>query len=199
MRLGFLEFIKEDTIEASTKAGTMSLWHGGNLENESEATKKQAKGRFEYAPGLYLTTHYDTAKGYSKGSRKLYLITIEKGNSLEDSLIDIEDVIKFVKSTIVKKDQSLILDRLEKYLSSGKIKGYIFVNILLNNKLIKESNSDKLRDFLISQDIDYSVVPNAFGWGETMIVLFNMKKIKEKIIVKPNDKIIEFDLPTGFN
>ena len=189
MLLTFVEYLREDTITASTAKDTMSLWHGGNLEVDLEATKKQAKGRFEFAPGLYLTTHYDTGLKYSKGLRKLYLVTIEKGNLLEKSLIDIDKATEFVKKNITKKDQTMVFDRFEKYIDSGVIKGYIFVNILLNNNLIKESNSDKLRDFLIMQGVDYSEVNNPFGWNEKMIVLFNMKKIRIKIIFKPNDKI----------
>ncbi len=32
--------------------------------------KTQSKGRYESGPGLYLTTHYETARKYAKGGRK---------------------------------------------------------------------------------------------------------------------------------
>ena len=47
--------------------------------------------------------------------------------------------------------------------------------------------------------MDYSIQDNAFGWGERMIVLFNMGKIIKKEIVRSKDPIKVFDLPVEFN
>jgi hypothetical protein len=77
--LTFKEYLKEDSISPSTEPNTMSLWHGGDLEGAYQETISHKKGRSEWGPGLYLTTHYGTAQKYSKGSRKLYMITIKKG------------------------------------------------------------------------------------------------------------------------
>jgi hypothetical protein len=47
--------------------------------------------------------------------------------------------------------------------------------------------------------VDYCIVDNAFGWHEKMIVLYDMKLIITKTVIKPKDKIEVFDLPTNFN
>jgi len=52
---------------------------------------------------------------------------------------------------------------------------------------------------MVDNGIDYQIVSNAFGWGETMLVLYNMDKITDTKRVMPNDEIIEYDLPTKFN
>src|SRR5574343_561381 len=186
------EYLKEIEIMPSTKTNTLSLCHRGNLETSYEENKKQAKGRFEYAPGLYLTTSYEVVKKYTKGSRKLYMITIEKGIDLKNTNIKLIDAIEFVKNNIVKKAQKFIIEKFENFAKNNEIAGYRFNNILLNEGVITKANSDKLRQFYIDYGIDYSIEDNAFGWGERMIVLFNMRKIIDKVIVTSKDKIIEY-------
>jgi hypothetical protein len=49
------------------------------------------------------------------------------------------------------------------------------------------------------QGVDYSIVDNAFGWHERMVVLFNMKCIVSKRVVSSKEKLEVFDLPTTFS
>ena len=115
------KFLKtSELITPSSEAGTMSLWHGGNLDNlESFTTQK--KGRYEYGSGLYLTTHYQTASKYSKGSRRLWLVTISKGNDGKTANLNMENVKTFVSNHVVKRKQPEILQRMEKYNKGGQI------------------------------------------------------------------------------
>jgi len=171
----------------------MQFWHGGDLDNYDDIIA-QKNGRCEYGPGLYLTTHYDTAKKYAKGRRKFYLISVEKGNDINKSLLDIEKVKQFIFKYVIKSKQKEILQRVEKYNKENTIKGYIFNNILLNEKALSPRNTSNLRQFLIDNGIDYEIVDNPFGWGEKMMVLYNMKKIKDVRKITPNDKIENYDL-----
>ena len=70
--------------------------------------------------------------------------------------------------------------------------------ITFNEQAIRNTDTDKLREFLVKQGVDYSIVDNAFGWRERMVVLFNMRNIVSKKIVTPKEKIETFDLPTKF-
>jgi hypothetical protein len=74
------------------------------------------------------------------------------------------------------------------------IPGFIMNNLIINYDAIKPSNTKYLRQFYINNGIDYNIVNNPFGWGETMMVLFNMKKIKEVKRVNPKDNIVKYDL-----
>ena len=171
----------------------MQFWHGGDLDNYDDIIA-QKNGRYEYGPGLYLTTHYDTAKKYAKGRRKFYLISVEKGNDINKSLLDIDRVKEFVNKYVIKSKQKEILQRIDKYNKENTIKGYIFNNILLNEKALSPRNTSNLRQFLIDNGIDYEIVDNPFGWGEKMMVLYNMKKIKNVKQITSKDKIENYDL-----
>jgi hypothetical protein len=171
----------------------MKFWHGGNL-NDYDENIAQKNGRYEYGAGLYLTTHYDTALKYSKGSRKLYLITVDKGNDINNSFLNLDDIKEFVLNNVIKNKQKEILERLEKYNQNNKIKAFIFNNVLLNEKALKPKNTINLREFLINNNIDYEIVDNPFGWGEKMMVLYNMKKIKDIKQITSKDEIEKYDL-----
>jgi len=176
-------------------AGTLTLWHGGNLDEYNESVNHKT-GRWEFGPGLYLTTHWETARKYSKGSRKLYRITIQSGNDAASTQIAYEEAVKFVKETVGRAKQKEVLERLSKY--SSRLSADTFINIIINNDAIKSSNSGVLRSFLVQNGVDYSIQDNAFGWNERMVVLFNMGKIIKKEVIRGSDPIDTYDLPKEF-
>ena len=190
--------LSREFITETTEPNTMSLWHGGNLSNELVLIP-QKTGRFDYGAGLYATTHYDTARKYSKGSRKLYKITLSKGIDANNARIDYEKAIGFINAYVIKTKRSEITQRLDRFNKDGTIPAYIFNNIILNEKAITASNTTNLSKFFVEQGIDYVLVPNAFGWGEMMAVIFNLDKVANVQVIKPTDKIIDYDLPTEFN
>lgn len=187
------EVLSENEIVPPSIPNTMNFWHGGNLDDYGDAIA-QKNGRYEYGPGLYITTHYDTAKRYAKGSRKLYLVTVEKGVDINDAYLDEDKVRAFIKSYVIGSKRNLVLTRMEKYFENGQIKAHRFNVILLNNQAVKPSNTIHLRSFLVDNGIDYEIVINPFGWGEKMMVLYNMNKIVNVIKINPTDKITVYDL-----
>jgi hypothetical protein len=154
----------------------MELYHGGNLDEYNDVIA-QKSGRYEYGAGLYLTSHLETALKYAKGSRKLYKITIRKGKDIHDATIEFDKINEFIKKYVISSKRKEIVERVEKYNVDGKIKAYILNNIILNEKAVTPSNTKYLRNFLIENGIDYEIVDNPYGWGETMVVLYNMDKI----------------------
>lgn len=187
------DFLNENVIIPPNIPNTKNYWHGGNLDNYNDIIS-QKNGRYEFGAGLYITTHYDTALKYSKGNRKLYLITVEEGNDIKDSYISLENITDFIMTYVIKSMRKLIFQRLEKYKSDLGIKAFIFNNIILNEKAIKSTNTEHLRNFYIDNNIDYEIVDNPFGWNEEMMVLYNMKKIVNIIHVTSKDKIEIYDL-----
>jgi GNAT superfamily N-acetyltransferase len=172
---------------------TIFFWHGGNL-NEYNEIIAQKSGRYEYGAGLYLTTKWEVASKYAKGSRKMYKVEVELGVDISDSNIDIDVLNEFIDKYVITAKRKEIKQRIEKYNKEGKVKGNIFNNIILNEKAIKSSNTYKLREFFVENGIDYEIVNNAFGWGEDMMVLYNMKKIVKTEIVSNKNKIEYYDL-----
>lgn len=185
--------IRKIILEYTEDNNSMEFWHGGNLDQYNDIIA-QKNGRYEYGPGLYLTTQYETAKKYAKGSRKLYKITVSQGSDINNSFLDFDDVTDFIKLYVISSKRKEIYSRLLKYITDNKIKAYIVNNIFLNENAIKPSNTKYLREFYINNGIDYEIVDNPFGWGEKMMVLYNMKKIKNVQIIRPNDNINNYDL-----
>jgi hypothetical protein len=190
------EIILEEIIQPSTQPGTMSLWHGGNLD----AVVKYSTGRSEYGPGLYLITNYESVKKYAKGSRKLYMITIAQGRSANEVTIPLPDVLNFVKLYVVAAKRKDVTARMTNLAKDGNnILAEHFINVIVNEEAIRPGNKAVEREFLVQHGCDYLVVNHPFGWGNaTMIVLFNMNKIVNTQVVKPKDTITDFDLPAGF-
>lgn len=196
----FEELIKEELISPPEIPNTMSFWHGGNLHDNYEAIS-QKRGRYEYGPGLYLITKYDEAIKYTKGQRKLYMVTVSVGNDLSSSYINVDAAKEFINKYIIpnKKNQLIkIIDNNvnpdNKVNPNNSINGNIFNNIIINYDAIKSSNTKYLRKFYIDNNIDYNIVYNPFGWGEKMMVLFNMRKIVNIKRIFPKDKISQYDL-----
>lgn len=178
-------------------AATLTLWHGGNLDEAYDETMAHRKGRWEFGPGLYLTTHYSTAQKYSRGGRRLYRITIAQGNEASKTVIPFEDAVQFVKTFAIRSKAKEVIARLERYRELG-LRANVLINLMVNMDALKSSDSGRLRAFLVEHGVDYEVVDNAFGWGERMVVLFNMAKIVKKEVVRSKDRIDEYDLPTAF-
>ena len=176
----------------------MEFWHGGILE-ESYDKKTQKRGRYESGPGLYLTTHYETARKYAKGGRKMYKVTIEEGTDLNDVKISIDDVKRFVSNNVVSRKRKDVNKSLDLHNRGGFVKAYILNNSLINNDALRPSRTGELVQFFLEQGIDYQIVENAFVWGERVLVLYNMKKLINKTIIRFGDKIETFDLPTDFS
>ena len=99
---------------------TLTLWHGGNLEFGKENISHKG-GRWEHGPGLYLTTHYDTARKYAKGSRKLYRVVIKRGVNIRDVDIPMTAVKEFIDTYFVKARRKDTTSRIEKHVKDGKV------------------------------------------------------------------------------
>lgn len=162
-------------IEATNKY--MTLYHGGKLKDGVKSSYSHKSGRWEHGPGLYLTTHYDTAAKYSKGSRKLYKVTIEEGTDLDEVDIESEDAINFINKHVMVRKRDRIIERIDKYTENGKVPAYILLNNIINDEAVRPSKNGILREFLVEHGVDYSKVSNAFGWGEMMIIVFNFDKV----------------------
>jgi hypothetical protein len=184
--------IMEDLIKPSNIPGTMTYWHGGNLDGTIQDVEHK-KGRFEYGPGLYLTSQWSIAKNYAKGSKKLYLVTVREGVDMDDVSIPEREVMDFLKTHTSRAMFGVISKDLQERMKPNGINANILNNIILNAGALKPSQMATLRKFYIDQGIDYLVTSMAQKSG-TMLVLFNMKKIVDIKRVMPNDEIEKFDL-----
>jgi hypothetical protein len=168
----------------------MQFWHGGNLDLPIQTRS----GKWEYGPGLYLTTHYGTAKKYAKGNRKFYRITVEQGSDSNNSFIPLPDIAQFVNTYCIVKKRKEVLEAISKYEQNGSVVADRMITIIINYDGLRTANVSDLREFLVKNGVDYTMVSSPFGWGEKMMVLYNMNKIISKEVIGPKDKIEKYDL-----
>lgn len=179
------EGLNKEVFKIPEIPGARNFWHGGNLDSFDDVIS-QKNGRYEYGPGLYLTTQFDVAQKYAKGNRKMYLISVVDGVDINNAVLPGEAVKEFIKSYVAGSKKKEIWERIQNYKVDEGFKAHNFHTIILNEKAIKPSNTSRLRQLYVDNGIDYEMVDNAFGWGEKMMVLFNMKKIAAVNILRPN-------------
>jgi len=187
----FQQFLAEQSLP------TIALYHGGrDLKASFRDTIAHKKGNWEYGPGLYLTTHYNTARKYAKGGGKVYKVVVEKGQEADDTWIDEQDINKFVSDYILAAKRKKLLLDLGKHIGPKGINADTFINLVLYYKAVTNSKSGKLKDFLSEHGVDYNIVTRYNGRDETVMVVINSKKIMNVSTVDPNTK--DYELPFKF-
>ena len=170
---------------------TMSLWHGGRgLEFTYDTMLPHKKGRWEHGPGLYLTTHFDTAAKYAKGGGKVYLVTIDKGKNINDIRVSLKDVIDFTKRYVIAKHRQNIINDLEniaKRQSDNTVPLVSLSNLCLNYEALSANNTIALRNFLVEHGADYEISTRFGGRDETVVIVFNPKIIRSVRPIKTSD------------
>lgn len=183
---------------------TITLYHGGRgLEYGGHKNVfPNSKGRWENGPGIYLTTSYMRARSYAKGGRKVYQITIKKGNDLGNSTIPYESVKFFVKQYVSASKRRPFMDDIDQVMNRRNIEndvpGEVFVNLLINDDALNSSRTPILNKFLVDNGIDYSIVSNYGGSGETVIALFNRDLITNVTQMKSDD-VVDYNVEFPWN
>lgn len=163
---------------------TIVLWHGGR-DLEYNYTEQQAskKNRWNHGPGLYLTTHYDTARQYAKGGGKVYQVEVEKGNSIKEINIDISLINDFVSRYVIRNKQKILLEDLyynmKRLNSTPLINAEVVLNLIFNLEAITSTNTPQLAQFFVDNGVDYGLVNRFKGRDETLLVIYNKNKIKK--------------------
>lgn len=184
--------MKINEILLENQENVMTLWHGGRgLEFSYQEMLPHKKGRWEHGPGLYLTTHYETAAKYAKGGGKVYEVTIRKGTNINDVTIDKQEAIDFIKKIVIKRLQPGIIENIERAAQRGDnpevIRINIIVNLCLNYDALQAANTVLLRQFLVNHGVDYDIEPRFGGRNETVVIVYNPKCITKVKSVKASD------------
>lgn len=187
-------------MEPNVNIQEITLWHGGrDLHMTYNAPKSSTKGRWEHGPGLYLTTHYETAKKYAKGGGNTYKVTLELGTHIKDVTIHIDDVLNFVKKNVVKAKQNDMINDLHNNMKRCQTVPFVhaetLVNLCINYEALKGEKTVALNRFLVDHNVDYGTVRNFGGRDETVCVVYNLDKIKKVKSIKSQDVTLdEFEI-----
>jgi hypothetical protein len=170
----------------------ISLWHGGrDLHLSYHKPKVCAKGRWEHGPGLYLTTHYETARKYAKGGGATYKVELELGNHIKNIDLHIDNILDFVKRSVIKSKQNDIIDDLHNHMKRTQktpfINAEVLVNLCVNYEALKGEQTIALNRFLVENKVDYGTESNFGGRDETVCIVYNLDKIKKVKAIKSKD------------
>lgn len=181
----------------------ITLWHGGrDLEYNYREYSGSKKGRWEHGPGLYLTTHYDRARQYSKGNGSTYKVNVECNNNIKDVIIPVEAINEFINRHVIKSKQKELLEDVYSNIERMKRPGIIaenFLNLIINLNAIQNTNTIVLNKFLVEHNVDYGLVKRYGGREEDVVIIFNNKciksvnKITAKDVIKDDYEIIIFN------
>lgn len=183
----------------------MELWHGGkDLEYYYDKPKTSTKGRWEGGPGLYLTTHYETARKYSKGGGATYKVDLDLGNHAKDVFIPIQDVVDFISSNVVVKHRKSIIedihDNAKRTKTFDKVCSEVLINLCINYEALKGDKTLALNTFLVENNVGYNTIDNFSGRPETVVVLFDLASIKKVKKVPAKDvSLDEWELVFDIN
>lgn len=163
------------------------FWHGGDLDNYNPEVSGKA-GRMEYGAGLYLTSDWNAASKYAKGSRKMYLVKVKQGTHLNDVKLSALDASNFVKKYGQKSKQKDALSAIERRTKESYISGSTFQAIMINYEVLNPQNSLYLRKFLLQNGADY-YIESTSDLG-IICVIFNPEKVLSIERVNRSDKNI---------
>lgn len=190
-----------NAININQENNTIVLWHGGrDLEHSYMETKESTKGRWEHGPGLYLTTHYETARKYAKGGGKTYKVHIENGVDIRQVNLKLDDVLDFASKYVIKKIRNQFLEDIfnnsKRMKNDNQINAEYFLNLCINHNAVIGKNTIRLNHFLIENGVDYGISERFAGRDETILVLFNLKKINKISAISAKDvSLDDYELP----
>lgn len=162
-------------------AREVQVFHGGfNFFRGSSYEPSQKEGRMEYGAGLYTTPCYTYAKGYAKGSRSLYKLTVtlrDEGN-IDNIKIPVQDGIEFLKSV---KTNNRIRAEIAESMNRFAVDGLCSIDILINNMVnhgLIHKNAKALNQFVVEKGGDYMVTNTISG---QLLCIYNMAIITNSI------------------
>ena len=160
----------------------LQLWHGGRYLESNYRDMICAKNKWEYGPGLYLTTSYLRAKQYAKGGGNTYLVDLDLGTEIDKVNIKMDMVLSFIDEYIIKSKKKLMLEDIHYHIKRlnkcDDLNLNVFLNLIINNNALLKSKTKKLCEFLVNNGADYCYVSNYSGNNEDVYVIFNRKQIK---------------------
>lgn len=94
-----------------------------------------------------------------------------------------------------KKTHADLIARAKKFEKNGTVAAKIVNNLCISGYGVNTGVSpESLRQFLVESGVDYAIVRNFGGSGETVVVVMNPDVIISARHVKPKEKITDFDV-----
>jgi hypothetical protein len=185
-------------MEEAQPAG-IRMWHGSKQWGGPPEVRGPRKGRYEVGPGIYLTTSYMRARGYSKGGGSTVLVTIRPNiNFAHKVKIPLTEALEFLKSMPrLKKRKEIAQDVQMNAERSGRdwVSAEVIINLFVNYEAGAGDAGVILARWLVSKGVDATLHNETRN--EDWVVVINPSIIMSHKKVDAKDvKQEDYDFPT---
>ena len=196
MLISFKTYCSPTLLESSN---IVQFYHGGSKWLEKPSIMPTKNNRYEYGPGIYLTTSYNRAKSYAKGSNIVQIISVDFPKIVlpKSVKLDISEVLKLLSSIRVKNRKRLT-DDLKMSFDRGDTTADILINLLVNNEALGGDSGPIVAAWLADHGVTADI--NRMH-SEEWLVVFDPSIILKATKVDPKKVTSDFvfDLPLIYN
>lgn len=162
--------LAEQLLEDSSE-DSITMYHGGRALYLRDPIRPSRTGRWEYGPGLYLTSSYLQARQYAKGGGRVYEVTFSKKRPIDGVRIDLQEAIRFVKDYVkVSLRPTIIGDLKRSFDRRGFLEVEALMNLCVTDKALTPRNTVRLRELIVKCGADYALYRSC---NTTIAVIFN--------------------------
>ena len=175
-------------------------FHGGILPPVYDLHRYPTKDRYNKSKtdagyGLYVVDHWETARRYQKGNRRFYVVGVEmdSGKDISEVYIDRMECLEFLMDNFGVVRWMELAERMKDIIKEGKVRAEYFDNMLINSGYVRGLVGKELICFLVNHGIGYRKVYNRFGYGESMLVIYDVRCIRSIQALRGADMVYSID------
>ena len=165
------------------------FWHGAQRWTGTPELRPSRPQSYHCGPGLYLTTHVDTARKYAKGGGQMVLVEVApEATVLEDSWLPLADLLQGLASLPRVKGRKAIeqdLRQSAQRFPDGQMPAEFLMNLCVNQDALGGETGPALARWYASKGIDVSLYSRSRG--EDWVVVFNPTKIRQARVCRGNE------------
>ncbi|MBP6238816.1 MAG: hypothetical protein KA270_17380 [Saprospiraceae bacterium] len=177
------------------------FFHGGLLPPVWDLHRYPTKDRYNKSKtdmgyGLYVVDHWETARKYQKGNRRFYVVGVEmdSGKDISDVYLDMDLCFRFVMNQFSLRLANEWCDNFVRLSKDGNtLKAEYFDNIIVQYEKTTGRIGKELICFLVNNGVGYRKVFNRFGFGENMLVLYDVRCISSIQALRGKDMVYSVD------
>lgn len=179
----------------------IQLWHGGNRWEGRPEIRPSKQGRYECGPGIYLTTHYDTARKYAKGGKVVTRVTLADDiRWIHRQKAPVQSLRDYVRSTSRFPRRADILADIDRAVERRSVNGAVtefavetLLNLAINRECLDGQQGVLFAHWLVEQGVD-AMLHRAYG-QEQWVVVFNPDIIRRFEVVPASAVNGDWDFP----
>lgn len=153
---------------------TVELWHGAGRSWDGFPEVRNSRPKaYEYGPGIYMTTHLETAQKYARGGGSLIAMTLRNPRLMGDETVPLDEALEFVATCPDLRKRPAIAAGLRRVAPrfGGRVKLDHLVVQCVNNDALSGAAGPAVAAWIVAHGVDACVVSRS--GQEDWLVVFN--------------------------